>query len=221
MPKPRVVFITATDTHVGKTITTAVLGILLQERGVNVGIMKPAQSAGHDAQFLKKILCIDDQIDLINPFYAPEAISPHLALKRAGKKFNPKVIKSALGELQKKHDVILIEGAGGLMVPLTDRYYNADLIKDLKAQVIIVARLGLGTINHTLLTVNQARAHGLKIKGIIFSDTKTGKKALPERTNAKEIEKLSKVKVLGIIPYLKPLTKMNILRRCKKINLNF
>ena len=67
-----------------------------------------------------------------------------------------------------------MEGAGGLMVPLTNGYYNADLIADLKAQVIIVARLGLGTINHTLLTINEAKRRGLKIKGLIFCQTKPG-----------------------------------------------
>jgi dethiobiotin synthetase len=92
-------------------------------------------------------------------------------------------------------------------------------MRDLKADVIIVARLGLGTINHTLLTIAQAKAYGLTIKGIIFSDTKPGPKSLPEQTNPAEIQKLSKSKVLGIIPYLKPLTKANILKQCQNINL--
>ena len=82
-------------------------------------------------------------------------------------------------------------------MPLTNGYYNADLIADLKAEVIIVARLGLGTINHTLLTINEAQRRGLKIKGIVFCQTKPGRKGLPESTNPQEIEKLSGVKVLG------------------------
>ena len=215
------IFITATDTGVGKTVATCVLGLLLQSKQVNVGVFKPVQCGGNDAKFLKKTLGLKEDLSLINPTYAPESLSPHLALKRSRNRFDLKKVKEPLKGLEKIHDVILIEGAGGLMVPLTEDYFNVDLIRDLHAEVIIVARLGLGTINHTLLTINQAKAYGLKIKGVIFSDIKSGSKTLPERSNPGEIEKLSKVKVLGIIPFLKPLTKGNILRRCRTIALNF
>jgi dethiobiotin synthetase len=213
------IFITATDTHVGKTVTTAVLGTLLQTQGIDVGIMKPVQCGGDDAKFLKKLLNLSDEMDLINPIYAPEPLSPHLALKRAKKTFDLKKVKAAMSQLQKNHDQMLIEGAGGLMVPLKDGYYNADLIRDLKAEIIIVARLGLGTINHTLLTINQAKAYKLSIRGIIFSDVTSGIKSLPERTNPDEIAKLSGVPVLGTIPYLKPITRDNIILRCLRLAL--
>jgi dethiobiotin synthetase len=220
------IFITATDTNVGKTVVTLVLGTLLQDRGINVGVMKPVQCAGDDAQFLKKNLELKDDLDLINPIFVSEALSPHLALRRAKKKFDLNKIKQALKVLQSRHEQILIEGAGGLMVPLSvgaglpRPYYTADLIRALKAEVIIVARLGLGTINHTLLTINQAKATGLKIKGIIFSDTKKEVKSLPEKTNPIEIARLSGVKILGTIPYIKSLTKANILHQCKNLNLS-
>ncbi len=210
MPKSKVIFITATDTGVGKTVTAYVLGILLKVQGYSVGIMKPVQCGGNDAQFLKAI----------NPFYAPEPLSPHLAFRRAKIKFNKERVQDCLKKMQARYDIVLVEGAGGLMVPLAKGYYNADLIADLKAQVIIVSRLGLGTINHTLLTINEAQRRGLKIKGIIFCQTRPGNKSLPERTNPEEIEKLSGIKVLGIIPYLKPLSQKNILRRCQDLKLN-
>src|SRR5205823_5447494 len=108
-------------------------------------IMKPVQCGGHDAQFLKAV----------NPFFAPEPLSPHLAFRRAKIKFDKRKVKDGLKELTSRHGIVLVEGAGGLMVPLTDKYYNADLIKDLKAQVIIVSRLGLGAINHALLTIHE------------------------------------------------------------------
>ena len=128
MPMVKPIFITATDTHVGKTVTTYVLGILLKNRGINVGVMKPVQCAGNDAQFLKKFLELTDDLSLINPIFVPEALSPHLALERAGIKFDLKKIKKALGILSQRHDLLLIEGAGGLMVPLSKTYYNVDLI---------------------------------------------------------------------------------------------
>ena len=210
-------FITATDTGVGKTVATAALGLLLQQQGVRVGVMKPVQCAGNDAQFLKKTLGLKENLSVINPMYAPEPLSPHLALRRSKQSFDLKKIRSSLKVLSEQYDVILMEGAGGLMVPLKENYYNADLIRDLKAEVIVVARLGLGTINHTLLTIHQAARCGLKIKGILFSDTNPGRKTLPEKTNAQEIEKLSKIKNLGTIPYLKTLTAKNILKKCQHL----
>ncbi len=210
MPKSKTIFITGTDTGVGKTITTYVLGVLLSNQGYDVGFMKPVQCAGHDAQFLKAI----------NPYYAPEPLSPHLALRRAKIKFNKRKVQDCLKKLQEHHDLVLVEGAGGLMVPITDTYYNADLIADLKAEVIIVARLGLGTINHTLLTINEAQRRKLKIRGLLFCQSKPTRKGLPENTNPQEIEKLSGVRVLGTIPYLKSLDQKNILRRCQNLKLN-
>jgi dethiobiotin synthetase len=220
MSKNKVIFITATDTGVGKTIAAFVLGTLLEKKGLDVGVMKTVQCAGTDAQFLKKALGLRDDLKMINPFYAPEPLSPHLAFRRSKIRFNKQRVKDSLNELCSRHDIVLVEGAGGLMVPLTNKYYNADMIADLKAPVIIVSRLGLGTINHTLLTVNEAQKRGLAVLGIIFCRTSPGKKSLPENTNPAEIEKLSGVKVLGTIPYLKPLTKENILRRCQGLNIS-
>ncbi|MBI3602783.1 MAG: dethiobiotin synthase [Candidatus Omnitrophica bacterium] len=223
MPTHRPIFITATDTNVGKTIAAYVLGLLLKKQGIDVGVMKPVQCAGNDAQFLKEKLALQDDLSLINPVFAPEPLSPHLALRRARIKFNLKTIKNTFEQLSARHDLLLIEGAGGLMVPLdagaiSNRpYYNTDLVRDLNAEVIIVSRLGLGTINHTLLTINQARAYGLKIKGVLFSDTNPKAKSIAEKTNPIEIKRLCGIKILGIIPYLKHLSTKEILSQCKNI----
>ena len=220
MPKGKVIYITATDTGVGKTAAVFVLGVLLKEQGLDVGVMKPVQCSGDDAQFLRRSLTLQDDPKMINPFYAPEPLSPHLAFRRSKIRFDTKRVKDCLKKLRARHDIILVEGAGGLMVPLTKRYYNADLIADLKAKVIIIARPGLGTINHSLLTINEARRRHLTVMGIMFCETKPGKKGVPENTNPQEIKELSGVKVLGTIPYLKPLTKENILRQCRDLNIS-
>jgi dethiobiotin synthetase len=220
MPKNKTIFITATDTGVGKTVTVLCLGVLLEAQGFDVGVMKPVQCAGKDAEFLKRAMGLQDALKVINPFYAPEPLSPHLAFRRSKIKFDKTKVQDCLRKLQARHDIILVEGAGGLMVPLTNKYYNADLIADLNAPVIIVARLGLGTINHTLLTVREAQKRGLKVLGLVFCQTKPVKNSMPERTNPQEIEKLSGVKVLGTIPYLKPLNRKNILRRCRNLKVN-
>ncbi|MDE2222164.1 MAG: dethiobiotin synthase [Candidatus Omnitrophica bacterium] len=220
MRKSKVFFITATDTGVGKTITTLVLGLWLRRRGCKVGVMKPVQCAGSDARFLKMALGLDDDLRVINPYYAPEPLSPHLAFRRAGMKFEKQRVQDCFKKLCARYETVLVEGAGGLMVPITETYTNADLIADLKAQVIIVSRLGLGTINHTLLTINELKRRRLKILGLVFCQTKPSKKGVPESTNPQEIARLSGVKVLGIVPYLKPLNQSNILKQCRKLKFN-
>lgn len=212
----RPIFITGTDTGVGKTITTAVLGLSLQERGMNVGIMKPVQCAGDDAVFLKKILEVDDAMELINPYHASAPLSPHLAFAREKKRIERRTILQAYSTLAARHDIVLIEGAGGLMVPLARDYSVIDLVCDLNAELLIVSRLGLGTINHTMLTIEQARSRGISVKGVIFSDTTGKSKGVPEKTNPAEIEKLSGAPVLGIIPKLKNFKPAYVLSRTKE-----
>ena len=209
------IFITATDTGVGKTMTTLALGLLLQEQGYQVGVLKPVQCAGDDAAFLKKHLQLDDPLAVINPIFVPEPLSPHLALKRAKCTFNLTTIKHALAILEKKYDIILIEGAGGLMVPLTDNYYTVDLIRDLRAKALIVSRRGLGSINHTLLTINQLKVKKIPISGLIFCDHQRTKETVASRTNPDEIARLSGIRKLGTVPYFATFTKKTILSQCQ------
>ncbi|MBN1869136.1 MAG: adenosylmethionine--8-amino-7-oxononanoate transaminase [Candidatus Omnitrophica bacterium] len=209
------IFITGTDTDVGKTVATLALGVLLQEKGIDVGIMKPVQCAGQDAAFLKKSLNIQDPINQINPYYAPEPLSPHLAFARRKKTINIPSIKRIYAKLASEHDLMLVEGAGGLMVPLKKDYLILDLIKDLDLDVVIVARLSLGTINHTLLTVRQAEETGLNVRGVIFNQAQKGKIRIPEATNPDVIRRYAKVKILGIIPYLKDMRPAEVRKACR------
>jgi len=214
------IFITATDTHIGKTVVTLALGVLLQKKGFNLGVMKPVQCGGRDALFLKESLKIKDPLRLVNPFFAKDFLSPHIAFKRAKRKIDKKKIIDAYHELQRRHDIVLLEGAGGLMVPITENYLVADLIRDLDLEIIIVSRLGLGTINHTLLTIQQARDFGIPIRGIIFSVSNDKKFGFPERTNPQIIKKLGGIAIIGTIPYLEKIDRKTILKKCaSKINL--
>ena len=207
-------FITGTDTGVGKTVATAVLGVLLQKQGYSVGFMKPVQCGGRDAQWLKKILQLNDPLKDINPCFVAEPLSPHLAFPRAKQQIDIAKIIAAYQELQKKYDIVLVEGAGGLMVPLAEHYFVAGLARELNLEIIIVSRLGLGTINHTLLTIEQARGRGLSVKGVVFSKIKNKKATFPEQTNPQEIAKIGNVPILGTIPYLKNKTQKEILKKC-------
>jgi dethiobiotin synthetase len=95
---------------------------------------------------------------------------------------------------------VLVEGAGGLLVPVRRDYFIADLARDLGLPLLIVARLGLGTLNHTLLTVRQAQATGLRVRGVILNDL-TGRRGLAERTNPAELAALLEVPLLGVVPH--------------------
>src|SRR3989338_6685419 len=208
------IFITGTDTGVGKTVVTSCLGILLQEEGFDVGVMKPVQCAGDDAKFLKKSLGLNDPLRQINPCFAPEPLSPHLAFARQKKSINIYVLKKNYERIAARHDITLVEGAGGLMVPFKKNYLVVDLVWELDFDVIIVARLGLGTINHTLLTIHQARDMGLRVRGVIFNATTRQKNNIPERTNPQAIRKFGKVPVLGTIPYLSSLQRESVIKKC-------
>jgi len=209
-------FITGTDTEVGKTVATYVLGLLYQSKGLDVGIMKPIQCAGSDAKLLKKLLNVKDSIEDINPFYAKEPLSPHIAFSRSKRKVSIKKILNSYKKLAAKHEMLLVEGAGGLLVPIKKGYLMADLIRELELEVIIVSRLGLGTINHTMLTIQQARNLGLKIRGVIFNEGKNKSIGISEKTNPKTIKDIEKVPILGTIPFLKELEPVKNLEECRR-----
>ena len=169
----RTFFVTGTDTGVGKTIAVLAMAALLKEKGLSVGVFKPVQSGVGDAEFLKEHLALSDQLREINPYCAAEPLSPHLAFKRQGIKIDVHRILQALQALRARYDVVLVEGAGGLLVPIVRNYLMADLASEMGSELIIVARLGLGTINHSLLTIREAERRGLKVAGLIFSEAKS------------------------------------------------
>ncbi len=209
------IFITATDTEAGKTVVTFALATLLQQKGQRVGVMKPIECGGVDAVFLKKALRLDDSLDIINPCRAKEPLSPHVAFARDKKSINIKKIIDAYQTLAKKYDIVLVEGAGGLLVPIKKDYLICDLIRDLDLETIIVSRPGLGTINHTLLTIEQARGSGINVKGVVFSDSKKIKKGVAEKTNPDAIKSFGKVDILGTVPYLNKITAKEVVFNCK------
>ena len=216
------IFVTGTDTGVGKTVVSFVLGVLLQDQGIDIGVMKPVQCAGDDSKFLIKGLQISDDEKDINPYYTDEAFSPHIAFERKGKEIVISKILDSYHKLSQLHQILVIEGSGGLMVPFKKDYYVSDLIQELDTDIIIVARLGLGTINHTLLTIDQARRLGINVHGVIFTQSHVGTADVPEITNPKTIETFGDVKILGIVPFLETVDRATVLKECKGcIDLSF
>lgn len=204
------IFITGTDTGVGKTYVGAGLAAALRENGIDVGVMKPAETGclrqkgvlvPRDALKLIKAGRVNDPLDLVNPYRFREPLAPAVAAARAGKRIVIRRIVSAFRILARKHDCMLVEGAGGIMVPLTTGRQYLDLAGILNLPVLVVARPGLGTINHTLLTVMALRSRRLRIAGIVINHHAKKSPGLAERTGPRVIERLSGVPVIGHVKY--------------------
>ena len=204
------IFITGTDTGVGKTYVATGIAAALTRKDVNVGVMKPAETgcgmrAGllipRDAHLLMKAAKVRDSISLVNPYRFRKPLAPSIAAEQEGKRINLARIEGAFKTLSRRHDFMIVEGAGGIMVPLTDSYTYLDLAKAMGLHVLIIARPGLGTINHTLLTVAALRQRRIVIAGIVINYTNDFKPGLVEKLNPSAIAKISGVKIVGIISH--------------------
>ena len=204
-------FITGTDTNVGKTVVTACLLALYREQGIDTGVMKPIETgvdqecsseANSDAKFLLTISGNGDPIEEICPIRLKPTAAPLQAARIAGQTIDISLILENFRRLQAKHDRMLVEGIGGLLVPLTADYSVSDLIKDMNLPLIIVSRFSLGTINHTLLTVKAAQETGVEIAGIILNHSEDRPLNEIELGQASLIQELSNVPILGECPFI-------------------
>lgn len=204
------IFITGTDTGVGKTVVTAALAKALSTRGIKVGVMKPVQTGvegkrtelSGDSAILAQSIGANDPPELINPFCFKAPLAPSVAAALEGKRVNIEVIQRAFVALTKKYQLVLVEGAGGLGVPIEGSFLMADLAALLELPLFVVSRAGLGAINHTLLTVEFARSKNLMVLGVILNGLKS-EDGLAGQTNPKIIKELCNVPVLGVIPWYK------------------
>ena len=204
------IFITGTDTGVGKTFVGAGLAAALREKGIDVGVMKPAETGcgfrngmlvPRDALKLIKAGEVDDPLDLVNPYRFGAPLAPAIAAAREGKTIEIRRIVSAFRALARKHACMVVEGAGGIMVPLTTNHQYLDLAGVLNLPVLVVARPGLGTINHTLLTIMALRSRSLRVAGIVINHRSKKVSGLAERTGPPVIERLSGVPIIGHVTY--------------------
>jgi dethiobiotin synthetase len=206
------VFITGTSTGVGKTAVAAGLAWALTKQRIDVGVMKPFATANRvfskkyrsrDTALLAKASGVTDPDFSLNPFFYSIAASPLVASElKYGVPVNIKKAICQLKKLGSKHDFLIAEGIGGLMVPLTQSESVADFIRKVHLPVIIVTTAKLGTLNHTLLTVMACKKFGLRIAGIILN--KMPKEAnIAEKKIAEVIERLTHFQVLAVIPFLR------------------
>jgi dethiobiotin synthetase len=203
------IFITGTDTAVGKTYVACALAAQLRESGYRVGVMKPAETGcdagdgklvARDAMALQAAAACELPLEKICPYQFREALAPSVAAEREGRRIEVDRLMDIYQEIGAAHDITLVEGAGGLMVPLLPSYTYADFARVLKLPVIVVAANKLGVINHLLLTVEHASCKGLRVLGYILNQVERTA-SLAAETNREALASLTATPCLGELSY--------------------
>ena len=223
LPKARGLFVTGTDTGVGKTLVAGAIARTFRRTGRRVGVFKPVATgcrlgrgglSSVDAQFLAACADARDSLDDIVPLRYRPAVAPNVAARRAHRPVDLEAIFSAYARVAERSDVLVVEGVGGLLCPISDEFWVIHLARLTALPVVIVSRAGLGTINHTLLTLHAARAAGVTVAGVVINryrvepprpgphaaDAPRGDDELAMVTNPTQIAERGNVKVLAIVP---------------------
>ena len=214
-------FIAGTDTDVGKTYIAAGLAVAFRKMGIDVGVMKPfaagrAEKKGYkseDIVILSRAAKACDPEKLVNPQFFKIPASPYTAWKTLKTKPKISTILSSFKKLTKLHDMILVEGMGGIMTPILKNYYITNLIKEMKIPAVIVTRSKIGTVNHTIMTVKMCEKYKIPVKGIIINNFENGY-PIPELK--RDLQNLTGIKVLGSIPFIKNMSDASLYRIFKK-----
>ena len=211
------IFVTGTDTGVGKTLVAAGLAAWCRNHGLNVGVMKPVASGGRsvngeqpanrlvsdDAMLLRAAAGVSDPLALINPVCYREPLAPYAAARLSRRPIRWRAVAQAYARLRQRHSFMIVEGIGGLLVPLSRTKSVVDLIRLCRLPCVVVARLRLGTLNHTLLTVSLARRLGLDVLGVVLNPAEPpcadSAGRLAERTNAAALRTWLPVPLLGTL----------------------
>jgi len=191
-------FITGTDTNVGKTYITKLLVESLRAEGKYAVGFKPISCGDRDDAAILAAASGNLPLDEVNPLHFSSAVAPHVAALLENKTINPAEIVASYQAISEKYDPVIVEGAGGWEVPITETYFVSDLAKDLNLPVILVAANRLGALNHILLTLAAIEAKGLKCAGIILNQLED-EMDTPMITNKGIIESLTNVPLLDHI----------------------
>jgi len=200
------IFVTGTDTGVGKTVVATTLVGALRGRGVDVGVMKPFEtgvgaSGPADALALAQAAASSDPIDEICPVRLATPAAPNVAADLEGRAIDLGSVRSDFDRLAERHQAMVVEGAGGLLVPTRPPATMADLAGDLDLPLLVVARTALGTINHTLLTLAEAERRGLAVVGVVASHA-NGPLDTADRANFAHLRAELGERLVGEIPPL-------------------
>ena len=208
------IFVTGTDTGVGKTVVAVGIAVALREKGFDVGVMKPVESGcvrengrliPEDAVLLRDTAGCNDELEMINPYALEHPLAPAIAAELEGVEISLSTIKRAYETLASRHQLVIVEGAGGALVPLTGEHSMADMAKELRIPMLIVCGAHLGVINQTLLTEYYAEHEGISVVGVIMKNVSQAR-GPAEMTNPDAVRRWVRVPFLGTIPYLRNLT---------------
>jgi dethiobiotin synthetase len=198
-------FVTGTGTEVGKTVVAAAIARTLAAEGKRVAVFKPAvtgleEGSETDHALLRRASGSSQSDEEIAPYRYDPPASPHLAAALAGEEIDPERLRQAARDAADGADAIVCEGVGGLLAPLTPTYLVRDLAADLGYPLMIVANPGLGTINHTLLTLDSARTAGLEVAAVVLNPWPEAPTEI-EQSNRETIASLGNVPV-HTLPHL-------------------
>ena len=214
IPPGKGVFITGTDTNAGKTVAAAAVLVSMRASGIDAVPMKPVQTGGvlhggalqsPDLSFCLRMAQLrpdPEELRDMAPFIYKPACSPHLAAAKAGREISLDRVLEAFRSLLRRHERVVVEGAGGVLTPVAANKTMIDLMAMLGLPVILTTRPGLGAINHTLLSIRELERSRIALHGIIFCETTGAGWGEIEENNVETIVRLGKVRVLGRIPYL-------------------
>lgn len=202
----RGLFITGTDTGVGKTVLTAAIVAALRAKSARVTALKPVitgldETGPADHEVLARAAGSRPEEVAIMSYGPP--VSPHLAAELAGHPISPDALLHAIAERARGGDLVVVEGVGGLLVPLTDSFDVRALARELGLPLLVAARPGLGTINHTLLTLEAARAAGLRVAAVVLTPWPDQPSTI-ERSNRDTIARLGGAEVATLPPLAGP-----------------
>ncbi|WP_431801405.1 dethiobiotin synthase [Halobacillus andaensis] len=217
------IFVTGTDTGIGKTFVAAGIAAALSKKGVDVGVFKPMLSGDKredpqsDTMILKSMSGDPSPPSDITPFQFDEPLAPYLAAKRQNISVKQSDVINTWNHIKHRHSFNIVEGAGGIAVPYGEDFLVSDIMKDINLPVLVVARPNLGTVNHTFLIVDYARRCGLNVIGVVINGFNSTKSEVAEHTNPELIEQFCKVPVLGIIPHTEKKDKKTIVELFQSI----
>lgn len=200
-------FVAGTDTGVGKTTVAVALCRLLRAQGRTVGVFKPVETGCADLDRPLDALALATAadcaaaLDTICPYRFAEPLAPAIAAERAGTTIDLALLDARLAELRQGHDVVVVEGAGGLLVPFAADMLTVDWIADRQLPVLLVGRLGLGTINHTLLSARLLRDRGVELLATVLSATERAE-SVAAQTNASVLGRYPEVRLAGVVARL-------------------
>lgn len=199
----RSILVTGTDTGIGKTVVAAGLAAALRRRGVDVGVMKPVASGARrgvsdDAVYLRRTAGVGDPLELVNPLLFKAPLAPSVAAEVEKRRVDLRPVYAAYRELLRRHEGVVLEGVGGLLVPIRPRWTVAHFARKLRLPLLVVVRPKLGTLNHTALTVLAARAFGLRIYGLVVNFAEPGGS---DRRTWSALEGETGLPVLGVLPH--------------------